>query len=613
MLRSQSTFALALLGIVAVACSGDAASPTPDVTSRRATAEGEIVGYAAPKHEAHVWKGIPFAAPPTGDLRWRAPEPAARFEGVRERLTGGSPCVQLDLRDAGAVKGDEDCLFLDVYAPKFAADAVPTGSARLPVMVWIHGGGNSIGDASVYDGSRLASEHGVIVVSIQYRLGVLGWFAHPALRASAHGAEDASGNFGTLDSIRALEWVRENAAAFGGNPDNVTIFGESAGGINVFALLLSPRAEGLFQRAISQSGILVSFTMAEAQNYTDAESPGAPGSSGEVLLKLLELDGRADDRASAKGVLESMKPEEIESLLRGKTPEGLLAAFGSTMMGGMYFSPNILRDGHVVVDLDPTKALGSKATHNAVPTIAGTNREETKLFSLFGSPYVRRVFGLPMGVKDQAAHDLGGEYGGLLWKAQGADGPLEAMRSSGRNGVYGYRFDWDEEGSFLWINVANLLGASHAIEIPFVFGFTDLGRFTDTVYEDVESAEALSLSMRSYWTQFAIAGAPGRGRDGDLPIWSAWGTSADAPEFMVFDTPRDGGLRMSSDTIDVPGVVAKLRTDARIRDAEHRCEVFRDLMAWSGAFSEDDYLEFADGMCAEFPYVSPFEVAANPS
>ena len=177
---------------------------------------------------------------------------------MREALKLGSACPQLagilsDTPDAkaGTVVGNEDCLYLNVYAPSGAANEV--AKRKLPVMVWFHGGGNTVGHAGGYDGSELAARYGVVVVTTNYRLGPFGWFRQPALVEHAKG-DEASGNWGTLDLIRSLEWVRENAAAFGGDPKNVTIFGESAGGTDVYSLLVSTRAEGLFHRAISQSG-----------------------------------------------------------------------------------------------------------------------------------------------------------------------------------------------------------------------------------------------------------------------------------------------------------------------------------------------------------------------
>ncbi|MEE2664079.1 MAG: carboxylesterase family protein [Myxococcota bacterium] len=584
-----------VLGLILLGCGGAEMPPEADPASRRTLVSGDVVGYSHPDRPAHVWKGIPFAKPPTAQLRWRAPVPPERWEGVRQATVSGNECVQLAMTDPTEITGDEDCLVLDVYAPRFAPDAVPTGRDRKPVMVFIHGGGNSIGSAVVYDASRLAVEGDVIVIPIQYRLGVLGWLSHPALRAGAATADDASGNFGTLDTIRALEWVRDNVARFGGDPDNVTIFGESAGGINVFALLLSPRANGLFHRAISQSGILMSTPVSQAEAFAD-DDPRDAG-SGEFLLRYLVHDGTAPDREAAKTALAALGHDEIEAYLRGKSTAELLAIFQDTMMGGMYFVPQIFRDGHVIRDAEPLEAFADPSGHNAVPTIAGTNREETKLFALAGSPNVSTLFGLPTRVNDQRGFDLEGEYGGLLWKAQGSDEPMAALRRAGREDIWSYRFDWDEEGSLLWLDLSKLIGASHAVEMLFVFGFTDLGRWTDSVFADPPSATRLSEQMRSYWTGFARTGNPGSGADGTLTTWEPWSDG----RYLLFDSADGGGLRMADETATVESVVARLESDDRVIDTEERCALYRGLVLWSGAFESEDYEAFVDGACKPWP------------
>ncbi|MEN8161810.1 MAG: carboxylesterase family protein, partial [Myxococcota bacterium] len=232
------------------------AVPTGDPATLRQPPAGDVVGSAG-HHGGHAWLGIPYAEPPLGALRWRAPQPLLPWTGTREALASGASCPQFanglggdTSAEPGTLIGSEDCLTLNVYAPVLAG---PPAEAHLPVMVWIHGGGNTIGTASFYDGSRLASEQAVVVVTINYRLGALGWLRHAALREGAD-ALDASGNLGTLDQIQALRWVQNNVAAFGGDPGNVTIFGESAGGQNVLVLLTAPAAADLFHRAIAQSG-----------------------------------------------------------------------------------------------------------------------------------------------------------------------------------------------------------------------------------------------------------------------------------------------------------------------------------------------------------------------
>ena len=595
---------LLLLSSGLLACAGDAPPPA-DPASRRQVAQGLLVGHAA--RDAHAWLGIPFAAPPVGELRWRAPQPPLPWDGVREALGHGPGCPQLD--PGGEATGDEDCLTLNVYAPATPGDDVPQGEDRLPVMVFIHGGGNTMGSAEVYDGSRLASENGVVVVTVQYRLGVLGWFSSPALTSGATTAEDASGNWGTLDLIRSLEWVRENVSAFGGDPERVTIFGESAGGVNVYSLLLSPRAKGLFHGAISQSGIVTSFSPAEAENaIDDPGTPGLPGSSTEVMLSLLEVDGRAASREEAKAVLASMSADEITSWLRAKPAAELFAPFqrDGGGFGGMYFAPFVFRDGHVVLDMDPMEAFRTGA-HNAVPTIVGTNRDEHKLFQAFLSPHVRRLGPIPVGFRDEQRYDVVTEYGSRMWKATGADEPAAAMQASQEPAVFGYRFDWDEETSLLGVDLSRLIGAAHAIELLFVFGGTDSDLARRWLLDDAESAEVLSRQIRSYWAEFAATGDPGRGQSGDLPAWPAW--QNENARFLVLDSRRDGGLSLSAETEGETEIVAGVATDSRLANAEQRCEVYAGFVQWSATMSEEDYAAVNGGECAAHPLASrtPFD------
>lgn len=589
-------FALAL-GLAILPGCADSAEEAPEVdpTSARTLTTGQVVGYAHDTAPAHVWRGLPFARPPTGPLRWRAPLPPEAWEGVREATLPGNECVQVSMADASERVGDEDCLVLDVYAPRFAPDAVPADGDLLPVMVWIHGGGNSIGSALIYDGARLAADGGVLVIPIQYRLGLFGWLTHPALRADAATPEDASGNYGTLDTIRALEWVRDNARAFGGDPNNITIFGESAGGMDVFALLLSPRAKGLFHRAISQSGILETTPLEDGDAFASEDLRMA--GSNEFLLEYLQQDRRADDREAAQRVLSAMSLDEIATYLRSKTPDELLAIFQSSPTGGMYSVPQLFRDGHVIVDAEPLEALADPALHNAVPTIAGTNREETKLFAMLSSEHVSRVFGVPTRLNDPVGFDLEGEYGGLLWKAQGADEPLSALSRGGRQDIWGYRFDWDEEGRILWLDLSQLVGAAHMVEVLFVFHLMDLGRWTDNLFPDLPTAERLSAQMRGYWTEFARTGKPGRAGTQENPEWQPWGNG----QYLLLDTEQDGGVRMQEGSATVSSVVAQLETDERVRSLEERCAMFRGLVLWSGAFETADYERFADGACQPWP------------
>lgn len=600
---------LVLACAVLQGCGGG--DPELDPTSQRRVAEGEVVGTKTPDGRVHAWRGLPYAAPPVGALRWRAPQSASGWEGMREATASGNRCVQLG---GDPVQGSEDCLYLDVHAPAVVPEAVPEGEERWPVMVWIHGGGNSMGWGDQTPPAALVRDHEVVVVTLNYRLGIFGWLSHPALRASAANAQDASGNFGTLDLVAALTWVRANVSAFGGDPGNVTIFGESAGGVNVYSLLISPAAAGLFHAAISQSGMPATVTRAQAEGFTDepegfagTSRSGLPGSSSELLIALLREQGLADDRASAKAKLAAMAAAEVEAFLRARTPEELLAPFAGVMRDEpmpMYMAPAIVRDGAVIPDADPLAVLAGLGGHERVPFIAGTNRDEHKLFHLLSSPHVERLFGLPTGLENGRLYDLEGEYGGAIWRAMGADEPIAALAARSGPPVFAYRFDWDEEPSVLGVDLARLLGAAHALDLLFVFGLTDLGFANRFIYDDVDSAARLSRQMRSYWTNFAYTHAPGRGRGDDLPEWKPWSPEEGEFKYLILDSDRDGGIEFGTDEIDKQSVIVRAERDPRLASDEERCRVFRTFVQWSEAIAPEDYPAMLNGACKAHPLES---------
>jgi para-nitrobenzyl esterase len=473
---------------------------------------------------------------------------------------------------------------------------VPKGKARLPVLVWIHGGGNTIGTTSFYDGGNLAVRENVVVVAVQYRLGPFGYFRHGALRAGAASAAERSGNFAVLDLIRALEWVRDNVSAFGGDPGNVTIFGESAGGTNVYSLLLAPQARGLFHRAIAQSPGLANGDPGKAERPTDAADPGAPQSSTEILLKLLEADGTADDRATAKARLAAMSDEDVAGYLRGKGTVEVLGAY-TPDPSGMIRMPLAFTDG-TVIPSDPLAKLGRPEGHAPVPVMVGTNRDENKVF-MFGQPELigRRFWLLPRFV-DENMYEASASYLSRMWKATGADEPAAALAASGRSPVYVYRFDWDEEPTLLGADLSKMLGAAHGFEIPFVFGHFDLGRQGNVVWteENLPGREELSARMMAYWAQFARTGKPGRGGS-DLPEWVPW--SGD--DTMLLDTTDGGGVRMADVLETREQILADVEQDPRLPERWQRCAVYHDLVRFSRGFDKQQYWQVADGACAAFP------------
>ena len=603
--------AVVLAAVLAAGCSrAERAKPQADPSSRRTTPSGTVVGFVG-EYGSHTWLGIPYAQPPVGALRWRAPRPPAAWAGTLDATAFGVPCVQYastlggvaDKRP-GTPTGAEDCLYLNIWAPQVAPEAVPTGAGRLPVMVWIHGGGNTIGEGGFYNGGNLAATQHVVVVTLNYRLGPFGWLRHRGLRDAGTTELDRSGNFGTLDLVQALAWVRDNIAAFGGDPQNVTVLGESAGGTNVFSLLLARPAAGLFQRAIVESGGFNMSDVGRAENFVDDATPGDPNSSNEMLLRAVIGDGQATDRAAAKTRLAAMSDAEVGAYLRGKSATQILESYPPMPRVGMIRMPMVFRDGVVLPQEEPLLRLATADGYNRVPIMVGTNRDENKLF-MFGDPeWVRRLFWIFPRLRDAAGYEVTAEHMSNMWKATGADQPAATITRAGGPPVFVYRFDWDEEPTIMGANLSTMLGAAHGFEIPFVFGHFNLGREGNVIWTAQNEAgrRALSSQMMSYWAAFAYRGAPGRGRTGLLPEWSAWDErSAQAPKYLILDTPAGGGVRMVPGALTRNGVLAAIEADPRLPTQRDRCALYRRVTLWSRALTEQEYLTIGKNGCAAYP------------
>lgn len=562
--------------------------PVRDDATRTATSSGDVVGFRS-ANGTHAWLGIPYAAAPVAELRWRAPQPPETWRGVREALQRGGRCPQKVSPLAGAeadaaagVAGSEDCLYLNVWAP---ADA-----DGLPVMLWIHGGGNTIGSGDTYVGANLAAAERVVVVTINYRLGPFGWFAHPALATGD--PRDDSGNFGTLDVVRALEWTRDNIAAFGGDPGNVTVFGESAGAYDTLAMMASPLAAGLFHKAISQSG---GFRATPMQRARAPESAGGhPYSASEIVNRLLVADGVVADRRAAWARQQDMDDAELARYLRARSPAEILALWPDNGFG-MIDAPANFGDGHVLPAMSAEQIFSNPDNHNMVPVILGTNRDEPALFMAQSPEYVERFLWIFPRLKDEQDYLRHVRYGAMAWKARGVDELAEYMTAAGNRQVYAYRFDWDELGSMLGYDLSKALGAAHFLEVPFVFGDFD-GFPLAYLFEGSDGKDALSRSMMAYWGGFARHGDPGSGSDGRQPHWSAWGENGSTT--ILLDTASDGGIRMTDHKVTRQSVVEAIATDPDIPDQAERCDLYATTFGFSGDFDPEEYRSLGAEGCA---------------
>jgi para-nitrobenzyl esterase len=507
------------------------------------TKYGKIEGYET-ANGALAWKSIPYAEPPMGDLRWKAPEKPNKWDGVRDGSVPCEPCTQLitgrDWVRTGTAEGSEDCLYLNIFRPTHK-------KKNLPVYVYIHGGSNNFGRAEHYDGSMLAVKGDLVVVVIQYRLGPLGWLNHTALRRGD--PEDDSGNFGTLDTIRALEWIKKNIKAFGVDPKKVTVTGESAGAHNVMNLVISPLAKKLFHRAMSQSGGMTTDTVEEGE-----------AQAGGTIAALLAADG-----------LSGVPGGDVEAYLRGKTSHEIFEAYYA--LYGTLPTYDAYQDGHVL----PGSVVATirSGNYNKVPIILGANEYETKAFMplygpAFGVPWWDLRFEVLDGDGtttlddvlptdfDKALYEVTGYYGSRNWRAKFVDERARTLRDQQKH-VFAYYFIWGGN-SDIGSGPAPfdfIYGAGHAMEINFFFGSdTSMWGYSFSPGNDFEGRMALSDAMIEYVANFARTGKP---KGHHLPKWKEWSNKEGKDKAIVFDADFDDPLiDMSDEEVTFGDVAAEL-------------------------------------------------------
>ena len=491
------TMAATVMGLAMTLLAGSAAAQVK-------TTGGLVAGTTSADGGVRMFSGIPYAAPPVGDLRWRPPQPVVPWEGVRDATKPGPACMQGQMfGDISFDQKSEDCLTLNIHAPAQAKDG------RLPVMVWIHGGGFQAGGGAEprHDGHGFARK-GVVLVTFNYRLGVFGFLAHPDLTKES--ARSVSGNYGMLDQVAALQWVRDNIAAFGGDPGNVTIFGESAGSFSVSGLMASPPARGLFHKAIGESGAFFS------------------AGGGTLSLAPLAEAEQVGARFAASAGAESI------AALRAKPAQDVLDAAPKTKQ---FFAPII--DGHSLPS--DVYAIHAAGQQSQVPLLAGWNADEMR-----AAVTLRPQKPTAQSFTEEARKQFGAHADAIL-KAYPAATDAEALESAaalgsdmfigyatwkwiemhgapGRVPVYRYSFDRKipvpPDNRVMGVPATSAdVGARHAGEIEYVFGSLNLS-LPKVPWEAAD--RALSDAMTTYWTNFARTGDPnGPG----LPKWPRYTAS----------------------------------------------------------------------------------------
>ncbi|KOU33527.1 carboxylesterase [Streptomyces sp. WM6373] len=484
---------------------GAAAGPEgPVVDTDRGPVRGRTHGAYS------TFEGIPFAAPPTGPRRWRLPEPARRWEGVRDAGAPGSRCVQLPALGGGGPVGSEDCLYLNVTVP--AGPSGPAAGARprprpRPVMVWFHGGGFFSGSGDVYRPHRPAVQGGAVVVTVNYRLGVFGLFGHPELGGAP--------GFALADQRAALRWVRTNAHRFGGDPGNVTVFGESAGALSVCAHLTSPASAGLFHRAVVQSG---------SCSTTTPPSALLPGLG--TYEPFVPARRTVEEGALAAARLGCGRPSGALDCLRALDARTLATA-------DLMQRFSLVSYGDSTLPMEPRRALRAGRFHR-VPVVQGTTRDEIRLFLAQtlaaypigdGNAYrarMERSFGVETARAVETAYPVSAyPTPAIAWATLLTDASFicptlrdaEALRR--HVPTYAYRFSDRDAPDFSGLPpVPELpLGAAHGFELPYLFTIAPLN----------EAQQGLADRMTGYWTGFARTGVPAAP---GAPQWPRLGASA---------------------------------------------------------------------------------------
>ncbi len=557
------------------------------ITTSSGITEGQI------SNKVVVWHDIPFAEPPIGNLRWKAPRKVKTNSNLIEPKSNNF-CIQRTSSFGGSgdysvepISGTEDCLYLDIYAPSKKSNEL------IPVMFWIHGGSNTSGLKDLYNFNKFVKKNEVIIVSINYRLGPFGWFTHPAIQDMQNGIDKTS-NFGTMDIIAALEWVNENITLFGGDKNNVTIFGESAGGHNVLSLLVAERARGLFHKAISMSGYTTSISLDNAFKQV-AESATSNHSSWEIVNKIIS----------------NIENSKKQSEYTNKELRNILYSLSGMEFYKYYEDrknfeeiPLLTNDGIIIPKIGLKEALSKEEYVYKVPMIVGSNRDEVKFWLALSEYFVTidtspgsSLFGIPKIVlKDEDAYEAFNYYRSTAWKVRGVDEPLQSLAKAGNSELFSYRFDWDDQRKFILADFQKLFGATHALEVPLLIGDNSLvggPPVSNFIYPKGISKFYISRNMMKYWTHFAKTGTPGLSSN-NIKWESYIDNKTNLYSYIILDNRRN--LNMSSKNTSLKILSDELYFDKRLTETE-KCVVLYQMFTYVGNDIYEENIKNYQGKC----------------
>ncbi|MDC7126927.1 MAG: carboxylesterase family protein [Spirochaetales bacterium] len=530
------SFSVLLLFIYTGCQSNQTAKVLPEFVSGtiQTTVYGQVEGYNDPDYGTLIWKGIPYAKAPSGDLRWKEAVDPEPWTDIYDATKAGNVGVQSSW---GKTFGSEDCLNLDIYRP----DSNENG---LPVLVYIHGGNNQTGTSEELNARILANNVNAVVVSVNYRLGLLGFNNLPALRSDNE--LESSGNYAILDIAKSLDWVNQNITSFGGNPENITISGFSAGGRDVMAMLISPVFKGKFQKAISLSG---GMTLADYNMSAELIAKAIAPLAVEDGVKGTEEDAEAwllTDAQDVKDYLYSIAPERLANLMSNAGIR--MAVF-----------PHLYNDGVVL----PKEGFDTE-NYNNVPLIMLTGSDEFSLFSRYDGTFVKSVSDddIIAANENGAKYLYAYKYGSKLYELFNAQESAERMFDKYDAPIYTCDFDFGDNPEIVGDKMGHIFGSFHGIWIPFLAG--EPSGFSGMFPESFTGAgtQDLAAKFTLYIKNFLWAGDP---NSEGLVEWKAWESATEGPAQLHLDADKDSAvITMTDERADYSAILAEMDADTTI-------------------------------------------------